>query len=462
MAINTTMSEKKPEIDLTTDSIPKLLRQLCVPASVGLFFSVLYNVVDTYFGGQISPQTLASLSITFPVFFLIIAFSVGFSSGVSALIATKIGAKKKEEAQKLYCQFLCFGLFLAVVLTTIGLAVSKQTLIFLGAKENYLKDALAYILPVFGGSIFILFTFVINSGLSALGKNKPQRNYLICAFFSNIILDYWFIKGGLGIPALGIKGIAYATILVHFMGTIYLLYCVKKTFLLDNIDAKCLSYFIPQKNCFQTILAQGIPTTISMLSVSFYFFVLNKFISVFGADAIAAYGIGLRIEQLILVPGIGISIAVSTLVAQNHGAGLKSRVNESIRAGILYSFLVMTTGCFFLLFASKLVLSFFTQKPEIIAIGWEYLRIEAFTLFSYVMIHISSAILQGLKKPSIATFINIFGRCLPIPILYILIYTLGLGSQSIWWTILATCYFMGIIFIIFTKREMRKAFSKNA
>ena len=69
MAINTTMSEKKPEIDLTTDSIPKLLRQLCVPASVGLFFSVLYNVVDTYFGGQISPQTLASLSITFPVFF---------------------------------------------------------------------------------------------------------------------------------------------------------------------------------------------------------------------------------------------------------------------------------------------------------------------------------------------------------------------------------------------------------
>ena len=141
---------------------------------------------------------------------------------------------------------------------------------------------------------------------------------------------------------------------------------------------------------------------------------------------------------------------------------MKSRVNESIRAGILYSFLVMTTGCFFLLFASKLVLSFFTQKPEIIAIGWEYLRIEAFTLFSYVMIHISSAILQGLKKPSIATFINIFGRCLPIPILYILIYTLGLGSQSIWWTILATCYFMGIIFIIFTKREMRKAFPKNA
>ena len=162
------------------------------------------------------------------------------------------------------------------------------------------------------------------------------------------------------------------------------------------------------------------------------------------------------------MPEIGISIAVSTLVAQNHGAGLKSRVNESIRAGILYSFFVMVVGCFFLLFAGKLVLSFFTQKPEIIAIGWKYLRIEAFTLFSYIMIHISSAILQGLKKPSISTFINIFGRCLPIPILYILIYLLDFGSYAIWWTIFGNSWLMAILFIIFTKREMSKAFPKDS
>ena len=456
------MNKKNQEIDLTTGSVPKLLRQLFIPASIGLFFSVLYNVVDTYFSGQISSQALTALSVTFPIFFLIVAFSVGFSAGASALIATKIGAKKKEEAKKFYCQFLCFGLFLAICLTSTGLIVSKPMLIFLGVKEDYLKDALAYILPIFSGSIFILFTFVINSGLNALGQNKPQRNYLIFAFFANIILDYWFIKGGLGIPALGIKGIAYATILVHIFGIIYLLVCVKKTFLLETIDFKCLSYFIPRKDCFRTILFQGIPTTISMLSVSFYFFVLNKFISIFGTDAIAAYGIGLRIEQLILVPGIGIGIAISTLVAQNHGAMLKSRVRESIRAGVLYSFCVMATGCFFLLFAGKLMLSFFTQKPEIIAIGWEYLRIEAFTLFSYVLIHTSSSILQGLKKPNISTFINIFGRILPIPILYIAIYKLGFGSQAVWWTILATCYFMGIVFVILTKREIRKTFPKDS
>ena len=87
------MNQKNQVIDLTTDSIPKLLRQLFIPASVGMFFSVLYNVVDTYFGGQISPQALASLSIIFPIFFLIIAVSIGFSAG-SALIATQIGAKK--------------------------------------------------------------------------------------------------------------------------------------------------------------------------------------------------------------------------------------------------------------------------------------------------------------------------------------------------------------------------------
>ena len=79
------MNKKNQEIDLTTDSIPKLLRQLFIPASIGLFFSVLYNIVDTYFGGKISHQALAALSITFPIFFLIIAVSVGFSTGASAL-----------------------------------------------------------------------------------------------------------------------------------------------------------------------------------------------------------------------------------------------------------------------------------------------------------------------------------------------------------------------------------------
>ena len=429
------MNQKNQAIDLTTDSIPKLLRQLFIPASIGMFFSVLYSVVDTYFGGQISPQALASLSITFPIFFLIIAVSIGFSAGASALIATQIGAKKKEEAKRFYCQFLSFGLFLSFFLTLVGLFVSKPMLIFLGAEGKYLDDALAYILPIFGGSTFIVFAAIVNSGLNAQGLNKPNRNYLILAFFANIVLDYWFIHGGLGLPALGIQGIAYATVVVHILGIFYLLYHVKKTFLFEQINHCFLYYFIPQKHCFKLILSQGVPGTISMLSISFYFFVLNKFISSFGADAIAAYGIGLRVEQLILVPGIGIGIAVSTLVAQNHGAVLKNRVKESIRAGILYFLVMMAIGCLFLLVLGEYVLLLFTKKSEIVVIGLEYLRIEAFTLFAYTFLHIPGSVLQGLKKPNISTFINVFGRCLPIPILYILIYLLDFGSQAIWWTI---------------------------
>ncbi len=456
------MSKKNQAIDLTTGSIPKLLRQLFIPASIGMLFSVLYNVVDTYFGGQISPQALASLSVTFPIFFLVIAFSVGFSAGASALIATKIGSKNKEEAKKFYCQFLSFGVFLALFLTLLGLWVSKPMLVFLGAEGKYLEDALAYIIPIFGGSAFILFAFIVNSGLNAQGLTKPNRNYLIVAFFANIILDYWFIHGGLGVPALGIQGIAFATVLVHLLGIFYLLYCVKQTFLFEKIDSCFLCYFIPEKKHFKLILEQGMPTTISMLSIGFYFFVLNKFISSFGSDAIAAYGIGLRVEQLILVPGIGIGIAVSTLVAQNHGAALKNRVRESIRAGILYFFVMMIIGCIFLLVIGEYVLLLFTQKKEIVSVGLEYLRIEAFTLFSYVLIHIPGSILQGLKRPNISTYINLFGRCLPIPVLYILIYSLDFGSKAIWWTIFGNSWFMAILFIIFTKREMKRAFPKGA
>ena len=115
-----------------------------------------------------------------------------------------------------------------------------------------------------------------------------------------------------------------------------------------------------------------------------------------------------------------------------------------------------------MLVLGEYVLLLFTKKSEIVVIGLEYLRIEAFTLFAYTFLHIPGSVLQGLKKPNISTFINVFGRCLPIPILYILIYLLDFGSQAIWWTIFGNSWLMAILFIIFTKREMSKAFPKDS
>lgn len=444
--------------DLTSGHIPKQVRKLFIPVSIGLFFNVLFNVVDTWFGGQISPTTLASLSLTFPLFLIVLALSFGFSTGSSALIATKIGQKKQEEAKIIYCQAIGIGVIISILLTILSFFICKPLLQFLGANGEYLKDALDYILIIYAGSITIVTISMINAGLSAVGENRPNRNFLILSFFANIGLDYWFIKGGLGIPPLGIVGIALSTVLLHVFGIFYLLYYVKKTYLLDNVK---FNYFIPKLDCTKIILIQGFPATFNMLSLSFYFFILNNYISIFGQNAIAAYGVGLRIEQLILVPGIGISVAITTLVAQNHGAMLENRVKKIIKIGFFYSLGLMGIGAILLLTLSNLLITFFTDNPEIISIGIGYLTIEAFTLFSYSFIHISSAALQGLKKPNISSLINLIGRFTPLPILAVLITILQFDIFAVWWTILANSFVMGALFVFFLKKELVKAFSSS-
>ena len=453
------MKLKSQDNDLTAGSIPKLLRELFIPASIGLFFNVLFNIVDTYFGGLISPTALASLSITFPLFFVVLSLAIGFSTGASALISTQIGSKNKEEAKKLYCQNLSLGIILSIFATLLGFVICKPLLIFLGAQGQYLQEAYEYIIIIFAGSIFLITAFMVNSGLSAIGENRPNRNFLVVSFFVNIFLDYWFVKGGFGLPALGITGIALATVLVHVGGIFYLFYYIKKSYLLDNVP---LDYFIPKFNYMKMISVQGFPATFNILSIGIYFFILNKFLAVFGQDAIAAYGVGLRIEQLILVPGIGISIAVTTLVAQNHGAFLKDRVIETIKTGLLYSLIIMLLGAIMILTAGEFIFSFFTQKESVINIGLEYLNIEAFTLFSYSFIHIFSSALQGMKKPNISSVINLVSRLTPLPILMILISEWGLGSKAIWWTIFGNSWFMAILFMFFIRRTIKKSFKKVA
>lgn len=112
---------------LTTAPIPRLIRQIAVPASIGFFFNTMYNVVDTYFGGLISTQVLAAMSLSFPVFFIIIATGHGISIGTTALIGSALGASNTAEAKQFAVQGITFGVLVSVVLTVFGLYVSPRS-----------------------------------------------------------------------------------------------------------------------------------------------------------------------------------------------------------------------------------------------------------------------------------------------------------------------------------------------
>jgi putative MATE family efflux protein len=442
------------EHDLLQRPIPLLLRRLAVPAGVGFLFNTMFNVVDTFYGGLISTQALAAMSLSFPVFFLILAVGSGISTGATALTGHSLGAGKDEAARIYACQTISFGLLHAVLLTIVGLAVSPMLFRLLGASGDYLSLALSYMDVIFYGTVPFFLNYSLNSILNALGDTRSFRNFLIAGFFLNLALDPWLLFGGLGLPPLGLPGIAAATVLVQLAGNCYLLVRVGRTGLLSGLRP---GSFLPRKRVFLDLARQGIPASLNMLTVGLGIFVITWFLSRFGRDAVAAYGIATRLEQVALLPIMGLNIATLTLVAQNCGARLVRRVDEIIATALRLGVSVtIPVGVVAYLLAEELM-GLFTGDPKVVAIGAGYLHVAAFVFCAYVILYINVFALQGMKRPSFAVWIGVLRQFVaPVPVFWLLAISLGWGVRGIWWGILLVTWSAAVVSIVYVRRTVRE------
>jgi len=390
---------------LTTQPIPALIRQIAIPASVGYFFHTMYNVVDTYFGGMLSTQALAALSLSLPVFFIIIALGTGISTGATALIGNAFGAGNRREARVFAVQGISFGVLVSIVLTWFGIFISPFLFSLLGATGEYLAIATTYMNTIFLGSVFFMLLHMLNAVLNAMGDTRPFRNFLIIGFAANVVLDPWFIYGGFGVPPLKIVGIALATVLVQCFGCIYLGFRVYKTGLLKGCGVRDL---FPRFEPFKEIAKQGFPASINILTVATGIFVITYFISRFGKGAVAAYGAAMRVEQIVLTPTMGLHIATLTIVAQNHGARLFQRIKETLRKNLQYGAILMAIGTIIVLIAANRLMGLFTDDATVADIGAVYLRIDALVFYAYVALFIHVSALQWIKRPMYAIWIVLF------------------------------------------------------
>ena len=159
-------------MDLTQGNIQKQLISMAVPAGIGMLFYTLYNVVDTFYAGLISTEALAGLAISFPVYFILLAFAVGFGQGTTALVSNLLGSKKEEEAIYIYVQSLTISLLLSVLIGFITYKISEPVFIFFGASGLFLENGLRYMQTLAFGAPFFIFANVINSFLYAQGDTK--------------------------------------------------------------------------------------------------------------------------------------------------------------------------------------------------------------------------------------------------------------------------------------------------
>ena len=430
-------------MDLVSEPIPRLIRKIAFPASVGFFFNTMYNVVDTYFAGLISTEGLAALSLSFPIFFILIAVGTGVSQGATALISNALGADDRKGAFRYFLQSISFGILLALALTVIGLLITPSLFQLLGASSDYLRLCTDYMNTILIGTVFILLQSIINAALNAQGNTTTFRNVLIVGFLLNVILDPWFMFGGFGVPAMGIRGLALATVVIQLIGGAYLIVAVTKSKLWQGMDWKGL---IPHRKPFADIAKQGFPASINMMTVAMGIFVITWFISHFSTAGVAAYGIATRVEQIILLPTIGLNIAVLTLTGQNNGAERWDRVREIWIKCTSYGTVMMLIGGAILYTTCTPLMAFFTQDQEVITIGTDYLRIAAITLCSYVILFQTVFMLQGLTRPMYAIWIGLYRQIIaPCLVFYVLAFVLDWQLFGIWWGIFLVTWSAAIV-----------------
>ncbi len=441
------------ENNLISKPIPALIRQIAIPASIGFFFNTMYNVVDTYYGSMISTQAVAAMSLSFPVFFVIIAIGSGISTGASALISHALGAGQREEAKKYLSQSILFTIALSIILTILGWLSGPWLFTLLGASGEYLQMALSYTNVIFGGVILFALSFVLNASLTSQGDTKTFRNFLIFGFFLNLLLDPWFMFGGFGIPSLGLAGLAWATLFVQLCSVSYMAYkSIKSGILCKN----CWHMFKPEKKYLFDISKQAFPASLNMMTMALGIFIITYFISSFGKTAVAAYGIATRIDQIFLLPTIGLNIASLTLIGQNNGAKKYDRVQLAYKTNLKYGFWTVLIGMILVLLLPKYLMQFFSNDSEVINTGVTYLKISAITYFTYMILSISVSALQGLKKPNYAVWIGLYRQLIaPSMIFWLLAKELGWGLNGIWWGIFIINWSAAIFTFFYTKHYLK-------
>ena len=407
-------------MNILTDDVKILIRKLAIPASVGTLFQTLYNIVDTFFAGKISPEALSALAKSFPIYFILIASSIGITVAGTSLIGNSIGEKNQKKASTYFSQLIIFSLILTLFITYIGLTYSDNIFILMGSSDEVKNLGLDYTNIIFYGSFLFIVVVALNSLLHAEGDTKTYRNALIIAFLLNIFLNPILIFGFWFIPAFGMKGIGIATLIAQLVSLIIIFNKVLKSKLIKDL---IINNFIPKIYYFKNIFFQSMPIIISICGYSVASAIVFKYAGLSGEYAAAGYGAGTRIEQVVLLPILGINTAIITIIAQNFGAKNILRIKQTYITAIKYAFIIMIISSLFVYLLAEIITGLFSNDLNVIEYGKLYLQISAFVLPAYPIFFLSNGFFMALKKSENALVANIFRNVIfPFLVFYTAIY----------------------------------------
>lgn len=403
-----------------------------------------YNIVDTYWVGRLGEEAVAAISIAFPIIFLIISFGAGMTIAGTVLIAQYTGQQDQKKVDLTAGQTIILLINVSILISLIGYFSSEPLLRFMGAEPLVLQKGTTYMKILFSGTVFMFMFFVFQSILRGWGDTKTPMWVMFWSVLANTILDPLLIMGIGPFPELGIAGAAWATIISRGSAAVvglYILFSGKKVLHIRR------HHLWPDWKMQWRLIKLGTPASIEQTITSMGITILMFIVADFGTTVVAAYGIGARILSFIIVPAFALSMATSTALGQNFGAGEMERAERAGWYGAATGFLGMTFfGVLLFFYAEPVAGIFIRDNTAVVSMSADFVRYMALTFGFLGLQIIFNGAFRGAGQTATAMVMAFIAFWVTrIPLAYVLSRTFDMGPDGIWLAFPVSIVTMGLL-----------------
>ncbi len=413
---------------MRTKPILPLLLSMGVPMMISMLIQSLYNIVDSIYVSRLGTDAITAISLVYPLQNVIMAVSVGVGVGIGSVISMNLGAGDQEKADRAASVGMFLTFIHVAVFILIGIFVTKPFLQLFTKDAQVLQWACDYgyivMIVSFGSLIQICFEKIYQS----VGAMMTTMLALGVSCVINIILDPIFIFGYFGVPAMGVRGAAIATVIGQIAGMILYIILYRKRGL-----AVCISFkkMRPEAELVRQIYSVGIPSTLMLALPSVLVSVLNAILSAFSEVYVAVLGLFLKLQSFIYMPANGIVQGMRPIIGYNYGAGEKKRMHKTIRVGLILTAAIMAVGTLAAQLFPQAILSMFDADVQLMDKGVEALRIISigFIVSSVGVIFCGTFEALGMGMKSLIVSLT---RQFAVNIILGWILTIPFGAAGIW------------------------------
>ncbi len=419
---------------LLNGSIVKAILTLAIPVVINSFLQTMYNLTDTYWLGKLGTEELAAINLVTPVQNIIINFGSGITVAGSVLISQYLGAKKDEDARSMANQIFTCALIFSVVCASLCAAATPGIVTWLGAEGLTWQCGKTYLQLVILDMPFLYTVNMYTAINQAQGDTVRPMLLNLAGITLNLILDPVLMI----VCGMGVAGAALATVTAKAFPAVIAFVLLQNRSKDVYLDLRRLKF---EKEKLKNILVIGLPTAVGGSTMQFGFLLMSRNVLKYGTEAMAAYGIGNKINSLITLPTNSVGSAVATIVGQNVGANQFERAEKGYKVSMLGSIVFLLVGGLILsrMTISTAIVRIFSDDAEVIGMAADFLSIMAFWCFANGVYNSSIGLFQGSGHTEVTMIIDAARLWVfRFATLYIGEVWLHLGVRSVWYSVVVS------------------------